>query len=180
MGTVPLFRRSRSVQPSPARAVEPPPIPDTDWADPEAVLAEWRNNTEPSDWGGAMQMFDEGPIPAQRLNVAEYLTRRLKYYLFDDNEMPDELAAEACRRALVLLSDVPLEPDFIADSHRQFGPKLIRLPLAIMRQHGWQPAEYGGDGTVAVDLKATPIREAVATTICPDGDYVRYFFSGEG
>jgi len=156
--------------------VNPLTIPDTDWADPETVFAEWRNDSEPANWGAAMEMFDEGPVPGQRLNVAEYFTRRLKVVLFDDTELPNELTAEVCRRVLVLMSEVPREPAWIADSHREFGPRIIRLPLAIMRQRGWQSPTYGGDGTVSVDLEAPPIREAVATTRCPDGDYLRYFF----
>lgn len=178
-----IFRRSKPQTTSSATtggrtATTPPPrvVPDTDWADPETVLAEWRNDSEPPNWGRAMEMFDEGPVPAQRLNVAEYFTRRLKTVLFDEDALPDDLTAEVCRRVLVLLRDMPTEPAWIADSHREFGPRLIRLPLAIMRDRGWQPPVYGGDGTVQVDLDAETIRGAVATTCAPDGDHLRYFF----
>jgi ABC-type glycerol-3-phosphate transport system substrate-binding protein len=84
------FRRSKqsdhTAVPEEAAGVS---VPDTDWADLEAVLAEWREDPEPPDWGRAMEMFEEGPVPAQRLNVAEYLTRRLKLALFDRTALPD-------------------------------------------------------------------------------------------
>jgi hypothetical protein len=147
-------------------------VPDTDWANLEAVLAEWREDPEPPDWGRAMEMFEEGPVPAQRLNVAEYLTRRLKLALFDRTALPDELTAEVCRRVLVLLANVPSEPAW----QRQFVPRLARLPLAIMRDRGWQPVRYGGDGTVEADIDIAPIEAAVATSKAPDGNYLAYFF----
>lgn len=176
---MPLFRRSKDrsssgdvsrSRPDDTRVVEDAPVPDTDWADPESVLAEWRNDSEAPNWGRAMEMFDEGPVQGQRLNVAEYMTRRLKLVLLGSPDMPDDLAAEVCRRILVLLSQPVL------DWQEEFAPRLVRLPLAIMRDKGWQPVEYGGDGTVRADLSAAPIRASVATTCAPDQDFVGYFF----
>jgi hypothetical protein len=112
----------------------------------------------------------------QRLNVAEYLTRRLKLTLFDPSALPNDLTSEVCRRVLVMLTAVPTDPAWIAETHRDFGPRLIRLPLAIMRDRGWQPKQYGGDGTVPVDLDVAPIMAAVATTHAPDGEYLMHFF----
>lgn len=155
---------------------DPTPIADVDWANREVVLAEWRDDPEAPDWGAAMEMFDEGRLPVQRFNVAEYLTRRLKLALFDRSTMPDDLTAEVCRRVLIILSEIPTEPLWMADLHRKFGPRLIRLPLALIRDRGWQPVRYGGDETVRVDLDVAPIASAVATTHAPDGEYLRYFF----
>lgn len=155
----------------------PRPVPDIDWADPESVFAEWRNDTEAPDWGAAMRMFDEGPPPGQRINVAEYFTRRLKLCLFDRSSLPEHVTAEVARRILVLLVDVPTEPDWIRDAHLRFAPKLVRLALAIMRDRGWQPAKYGGNGYVEFDDVDHPvIAGAVATTRAPDGRYLAYFF----
>lgn len=169
------FRRSKVVhRDEPVRRAAV--VSDVDWADPEAVLAEWRHDPEAPHWGRAMELFDEGPVPAQRYNVAEYFTRRLKTALFDPSAMPDDLTAEVCRRILVLMSDVPAEPAWIAEAHRTSGLRLIRLPLAIMRDRGWQPPKYGGDGTVRADLDVEPIVAAVATSRAPDGDHLRYFF----
>ena len=170
-----LFRRNKR-PPDNAPATRTIAVPDTDWADQEAVLAEWRHDSEPADWGGAMQLFDNGPVPAQRLNVAEYFTRRLKLALFDPTALPDDLTAEVCRRVLVLLSSVPSEPAWIAKSHAEFGPRLTRLPLSIMRARGWQPVQYGGNGAVSVDLTPAPIVAAVATTRATDGRYMEHFF----
>lgn len=145
-------------------------VPDTDWRDPETILSEWRNQSDPDNWGNAMAMFDEGPVPGQRVNVAEYLTRRLKFVLLGQSELPDDLVAEACRRVLVLLSQPVL------DWQEEFVPRIVRLPLAIMRDRGWQPAKYGGDGTVDVNLDVPPISQAVATTLASGDDYLGYFF----
>jgi hypothetical protein len=162
---------TRPSAPLPAR-----PVPDTDWADPETILAEWRNDTEAPNWGAAMRMFDEGPPPGQRINVAEYFTRRLKLCLFDASSLPDDVTAEVSRRILVLLANVPTEPDWMRDAHLKFAPRLVRLVLAIMRGRGWQPAKYGGNGDIDVDVDHPVIAGAVATTKAPDGDYLAYFF----
>ena len=82
----------------------------------------------------------------------------------------DDMVAEVCRRILVLLSQPVL------DWQEEFVPRLVRLPLAIMRDRGWQPVKYGGDGTVDVNLDVAPISQAVATTLAPGDDYLGYFF----
>ena len=155
----------------PQVSVPNPPIPDTDWADPESIRAEWRSDREPADWGNAMQMFEQD-VPGQRFNVGEYLNRRLKAALFDPTTLDDATTAEACRRALLSLSSVPAEIDFL----QEYIPRQIRLPLAIARDRGWQSVKYGGNGAVAVDLDVAPIRSAVATTRAPNGAYLDYFF----
>ena len=83
--------------------------------------------------------------------------------------MSEELTVEVCRRILVLLSQPVL------DWQEEFLPRLVRLPLAIMRERGWQQPKYGGDGTVAVDLDVRPIETSVATSLAPNGDYLGYF-----
>jgi hypothetical protein len=145
-------------------------IPDTDWADPEAILAEWRNDSSELDSGNAMQMF-EADVPYERHNVGEYLSRELKGALFDRTWIGDS-TAEMCRRVLLSLSRIPPEFDFFPES----TPRLIWLPLAIMRDRGWQLERYGGDGRVPVDLDVPPIVGAVATSCAPDGRYLDYFF----
>lgn len=154
-----------------SRTLSSTSIPDTDWADPESILAEWRNDGEEPSWGNAMHMFEED-LPAQRFNVGEYLNRRLKLALFDPSSLDADLTAEVCRRVLVSLSKVPAEFDYL----HEFMPRQIRLPLAIMRDRGWQPVRYGGDGRVPVDLDVPPIVQAAATTRAPDGRYLDYFF----
>ena len=121
-------------------------MPEVDWRDPQVIRAEWGNDSVADDWGNAMSMIDEGPAVGPRVTVAEYMTRRLKFVLLGRSDLSDELAAEACRRILVLLS----EP--VLDWQEEYVPRLVRLPLAIMRERGWQSPNYGGDGTVAVDL----------------------------
>ena len=160
------------------RRISPPPPLLT--ADPEAVVSEWRTESGEPNWGAAWEMFDEGPIPAQRLNVAIYFASRLKCALLGTEGGPvdDDQTAEVCRRVLVLLRDVPREPAWIAESHLTEGAKVIRLALAVMRANSWQPPAYGGNGRVAIDLEATPYREAVATKCAPSEDYLRYFFTG--
>lgn len=170
------FFRSRREHQAPSPPTPAASVPSTDWADPEAVFAEWRNDREEPNWGAAWTMYNEGPVPGQRLNVAEYFTRVLKLALFDRTAMPDEQTAEVCRRVLVLLSEVPQAPAWIGETHRKFGPRLIRLPLAIMRDRGWQPVQYGGNGRVSVDIDVEPIIQAVATTIALDGRFLDHFF----
>lgn len=78
--------RTQSTSTAGGSRSEPVAVSSTDWADPEAVLAEWRNSNEPPNWGNAWSMFDEGPIPAQQLNVAEYFTRKLKTVLLGTDD----------------------------------------------------------------------------------------------
>ena len=159
--------------PTVERAVDPT-VPDVDWRDPQVIRAEWETDSEAGHWGNAMSMFDEGPVMGQRLNVAEYVTRRLKFVLLGRSDLTDELTAEVCRRILVLLSQPVL------DWQEEYAPRLVRLPLAIMRERRWQPPKYGGDGTVAVDLDVPPISNSVATSLAPGGDYLGYFFGTVG
>lgn len=148
--------------------------PEVDWRDPQVIRAEWENDSQDDDWGNALAMFDDGPVVGQRLNVADYMTRRLKFVLLGRSDLSDEVVAEVCRRILVLLSQPVL------DWQEEFVPRLVRLPLALMRDRGWQSPKYGGDGTVAVDLDVRPVANAVATSLAPAGDYLGYFFGSVG
>jgi hypothetical protein len=63
------------------------PEPSTDWTDVANVRAEWDDQLEGPDkaelgWHNGTRMYQEGVIPAQKLNVAEYITRGLAYHLF--------------------------------------------------------------------------------------------------
>jgi hypothetical protein len=92
-------------------------------------------------------MFEEGVISGQKLNVAEYITRGLAYHLFTPI-LSDRDALDASRRVLALVDQIPAEPAFFAE----FGPKLARLALAVIREKGWQPSSLGGDDSVADEI----------------------------
>lgn len=128
------------------------PEPTEDWTNPQAVRAEWANQLEGEDggrlgWGNGTRMFEEGVIPGQKLNVAEYITRGLAYHLFTPI-LTDEQAQVAARRVLTLVDEIPAEPAFFAE----FGPRLSRLALTVIREKGWQPLSLGGDGSVTDEI----------------------------
>ena len=50
-----------------------------------------------------------------------------------------------------------------------------RALMALER--GWQPAEFGGTGRIAVELNTPIVVSAIATSAAADGDYLRHFFS---
>lgn len=92
-------------------------------------------------------MFEEGVIPGQKLNVAEYITRGLAYHLFDPI-LTDEQAKVAAQRVLILVDELPAELAFFAE----FGPRLSRLALTVIREKGWQPQSLGGDGSITEQI----------------------------
>ena len=165
-----LFKRNRDVA---SRSSSPTPMPDTDWADPDSIRNEWKNvDEDPAGWQNGWDLFEDGPAPAQRFNVAEYMTRALRLHLSGDGPLPEPLVAETCRRVLVMLDGLPAEPALL----HEFAPRLIRLPLAVMRERRWQPVDFGGDGTVDVKLDTPSITAAVETTKAPEGRHLDYFF----
>lgn len=110
------------------------------WADVENIRNEWRTQLESADdsmvaWRNGMRMYDDGPVPAQRLNTAEYMTRALGHQLFGRRLLTETDAAETVRRVLTMVELVPSEPIWLLD----FAPRLARLALAVAREEGWQP-----------------------------------------
>jgi len=172
-----LFRRS-SPEPEPRRH-EPPvsplasastlPQPTEDWSELENVRAEWAGQLMSErdgllGWTNGMRMFDEPHPPAQILNIAEYMTRGLAHQLFVPL-LSDADALRTCRRVLTLVDQVPAEPAFVAE----FGPRLARLALTIIRERGWQPRELGGDGSVTDEIaSARPDGLVAYAARCPD------------
>jgi hypothetical protein len=128
------------------------PEPSVDQSDTAKVRAEWETELQGREqgilgWRNGTRMFGEDPIPAQRVNVAEYLTRGLAYHLFSP-VLSDQDALIAARNVLHLVDRIPAEPAFAVE----FGPKLSRLALTIIRENRWQPAELGGDGSVVGEI----------------------------
>lgn len=144
------------------------PEPSTDWRDPASVRAEWSNQLEGEEqgllgWRNGMRMFEEGVIPGQTLNVAECMTRGLAYHLFTP-VLSDPDALVASKRVLTLVDRIPAEPAFFAE----FGPRLSRLALTIIRENGWQPSSLGGDDSVTTEiLNARPDGLVLHSARCP-------------
>lgn len=128
------------------------PPPNMDWTLRANIVAEWENQLEKPEqailgWRNGSRLFEEGPIPAQTANVAEYISRGLAYHLFDPL-LSDPDALVAARRILVMVDQVPGQPAFLA----QFAPRISRLALCVIRDKGWQPMEYGGNGSVEAEV----------------------------
>lgn len=128
------------------------PEPTEDWRSPQAVRAEWADQLEGVEggrlgWGNGRRMFEEGVVPGQKLNVAEYITRGLAYHLFNPI-LTDEQAQDAARCVLILIEQTPAEPPYLA----AFGPRLSRLALTVIREKGWQPTGLGGDGSITDEI----------------------------
>ena len=178
--TVPTHRPPQAATPQYASASSLPQ-PSTDWTDVANVKAEWQgSNLQTREdgllgWSNGTRLFAEGPIPPQRLNVAEYITRGLAHHLFQPI-LSDADALLACKRVLTLVDQIPSEPAFMAE----FGPRLSRLALTIVREQGWQPSELGGDNSVTAEiLQARPDGLVVYSALCPGvapGDVWPNFF----
>lgn len=159
---MPLFgrrqREASSARPAPtascvgfATAVGQPD-PAQDWRNPQAIRAEWANQLEGENgarlgWVNGTRMFEEGVIPGQKLNVAEYITRGLAYHLFNPI-LTDDQAKVAAQQVLILIDEIPAEPAFFAE----LGPRLSRLALTVIREKGWQPHSLGGDGSITEEI----------------------------
>lgn len=183
-----LFRKRAK---PPSFSVPPPPEDDElwrpeivpsaiDWRDVENIKAEWPiTNADVEEdllgWRNGMRMAVQDEAPGQRFNEAEYITRGLRYSLYEGSPLTDDEAAESVRLVLQQLHRAPVAT---MEMMSVFVPKLVRLALAVMRERGWQPAELGGTGRVNLDLNTPIVLSAIATTASPDGDYLQYFFRG--
>ncbi len=174
----PMIHQATNPTPSPPR---PNAMTTTDWADTDNIRGEW-TDLESEDqamlsWRNGMSMYDQGPIPAQRLNVAEYITRALAYTLVGRPLLSDEQAVESVRRVLTMLASLPAEPAWLAD----FAPRLIRLALAVARMHSWQPTALGGDGHIPDDLVVQvhngPFWGSITSPGIDRDEVIRHFFS---
>lgn len=173
-----LFSRKQPAEKAPASR---PVSPAVDWSDPQHVIAEWTSQLESPDqarlgWENGMRLYENDPIPGQRLNYAEYMTRGLAYDLFDKPLVPRELAPETVRRILRLIEAVPDEPAWLAD----FAPRIARLGLAVARKHGWQATALGGDGQVTDEILSADregfVWSSVRSPGVPVEDTMKHFF----
>jgi hypothetical protein len=175
-----MFRRKAPVPPG-TRIAPTGPAPQVDWSDDERIRAEWPpGQLEGTDgarlgWSNGMALYEQGPAPAQLLNVAEYLTRGLAYTYLGQPLMTDDQAAETVRRILHLISVMPADgPPVLA----HIATRLARLALAVTRQKSWQPPSFGGDGRVGEELLRAPaIVDAVAAPGVARNDNLRHFFA---
>ena len=62
--------------------------------------------------------------------------------------LTDAEALVTAKRVLQLDDAIPAEPDWLAE----FGPRLSRLALTVVRENAWQPTTLGGDGSVANEI----------------------------
>jgi hypothetical protein len=154
----------------------------TDWSSSENIRQEWSGHLESPDqallaWRNGMRLFDEGPIPMQRLNVAEYMTRALAYSLVDRPLLSDDEAIITVRRVLHMIDQVPTDPPWLME----FVPRLARLALAICRENRWQPASLGGDDTISDEILGTArdgaVWNAVQAPGIPHEGLMNHFFA---
>jgi hypothetical protein len=191
---MPLFRSRSNPLPVSVNWVSPPelpraeepraaPQPEEDWSDDVRIRAEWTSQLQGVEegrlgWSNGMRLFEQQPVAAQLLNVAEYLTRGLAYTYLGQPLVTDEQAAETVRRVLRAISDMPpTVPSF----QREFAPRLVRLALAVARQQGWQPVSLGGDGQIGEGLlRADVVIDAVSVPGVARENYLRHFFGAAG
>jgi hypothetical protein len=170
----------RSTAQPPNEPIRPATV---DWSDIENIRAEWKTlesvDASMLGWRNGMRMYDDGPVPTQRLNVAEYLTRALGHHLFGEYLLTDADAAETVRRVLTMVEMVPSLP---ADGQAKFALRLARLALAIVKRESWQPMSLGGDGQVNDQILRSDRHGLVWSSVrCPgisDEDAMRHFFAG--
>lgn len=186
---MPFFGKRRETPSRPAAAASRGyataaslPEPSGDWTILENIRSEWENQLEGTDqgrlgWSNGTRMFQEGVIPGQKSNVAEYITRGLAYHLFTPI-LTDADALVASRRVLTLVDEIPAVDAFFA----RFGPKAARLALAVIREKGWQPASLGGDDSVTDEiLGARPdglvVYAARSRGVLAEDAWKHFFFS---
>ena len=108
-------------------------------------------------------MFEDGVVPGQIMNSAEFMTRALAHHLFTP-VLSDAEALLTCRRVLVQIDSVPAQPAFFTPP----SPRLSRLALTIIREKRWQPSSLGGDNSVTNEiLNARPDGLVHYSARCP-------------
>ena len=182
---VALFGRkakSTSTAPStPLSRSEPAPAPTIDYSDLAQVRNEWAGRLETPDdgmlgWRNGMSLYNQTPVPGQRLNVAEYMTRALAYHLIGPPLLDDGDAVETVRRVLTLVEAIPSDPPWML----QFAPPLSRLALAVCREKGWQATTLGGDGQVTGEILQArhdgPVWMSIQAPGVAQSDAMKHFF----
>lgn len=157
--------------------------------DSETIHREWIDKLGGRDqgmlaWRNGTRMFFEDHPQAQRFNLAEYMTRALAFHLVGEPLLDDDDAVLTAHRMALLLQNLPLaQPgDWSVDPEIEWVTRLARLPLAVIRDRGWQSDELGGNGRADEMLKEIRLDGVFVAAVRPVGvtnDHaLRNFFTG--
>lgn len=177
-----LFGRKKPTQvyaPPPSRPAgpatgSPRPIP----RDLAGVKAEWKAEPE-EGFSQGWAFFDKPDLPAgQNVNGAEYLTRGLRAELHNPGALQQntDTIREGCRRTIILAGRTPREIAWQSET----ASMCIRLGLMLTKVNGWQPTQYGGDGSITdADLdvdRPDLLVAAIAPETSQPSEALRAFF----
>ena len=154
----------------------------TDWASLEALRREWPvegadPTTDLESWRAGMAIYDATDDYGSMIRAGGLMCLALRHHLYGDGVLAGADLPETARR--VLFSSCYPPPD------RQTFPQVlaaqIRLGLAVVKKHGWQPRAWGGDGLLAEIVEGS--RMVLGMAVAPDparpssGDVAQFFMS---
>lgn len=150
----------------------------TDWADRDAIRAEWPSAKFDSDdrmgYDNGMRLSQDASMPpAQRNNFAEYITRGLRHALYDDGLLSNDEIMSGAMTIFSLLENAPTPESKISLYVQRLS---VRLALAVVKIHGWQPQPLGGDGSVPISPTSPVVVDAIRYQGVDDSVAVARFF----
>jgi hypothetical protein len=154
----------------------------TDWASLEELRREW--SVKGADltagleaWRTGMAIYDATDDYGSMIRAGGLMCLALRHHLYGEGVLAGADLPETTRR--VLFSSCCPPPD------RQAFPQAvaaqIRLGLAVVKKHGWQPVAWGGDGLLAEIIEGSHM--VLAMAVAPDparmlhGDVAGFFAS---
>jgi len=159
----------------------PPPSSDgIDWSLLESIRAEWPlgdfdSEADLTSWREGMQLYESRDDYASMIRAGGLMCRALRYELYGTGILIGGHLPETTHR--VMFSSCFPPPD-----GRSFPKEVaaqVRLGLSVVKKHGWQSSEQGGDGLMAKFLEASHMILTTAVAPSPDhpweGDIQGYF-----
>ncbi|ABD11936.1 hypothetical protein ThrDRAFT_03393 [Frankia casuarinae] len=161
------------------------PAGSPDWSQVSVVRAEWPLDragieADVAAWEHGVQLYDAHDDYATMMRAGMMLARLLRHHLHGRAVLDDPVLAVTTHHVLFAARTPP--PDGVTVA--QHALRMARLGLTVMRAHGWQSAEFGGDGTLAEPFftggNRLLLTAALASGGRPGESELRRFFGADG
>ncbi len=152
-----------------------------DWSQLEVVRAEWPASdldaaADLASWREGMALYDSRDDYASMIEAGRQMCRALRHHLYGRGVLFGTDLPNTTHRVLFASCSSPPDGSSFPENVRA----QVRLGLAIVKKHGWQSVEHGGDGMMEETMPSSMLlRTSVAPT--PDrgweGDVKQFFTS---
>lgn len=154
--------------------------PSRDWADIDAVRAEWpqaslSESTDLASWQEGVRLYDNDDYPSM-MRCAASLAPALAHSLYGEGLLRGSDLPETVHKIFYASLTAPPDGRTFAD----VAQKAARLALTITRENGWHPAKFGGQGLFDHFFNDQGNTMLLMAAIAPPGQFagdLRAFFA---